>query len=95
MARHMAAELKRKKSETVILLLHPGEVMTDMANVDLGWEVEGQMTPAESVSACLKTIETKGLDESGTFWTWDNKVSPTVDITRSGCALINYQPYPW
>lgn len=32
MARHMAAELKRKGSGTTILLLHPGEVETDMAS---------------------------------------------------------------
>lgn len=74
MLRHMAAELKRKGSKTTILALHPGEVKTDMANVDLGWEVEGQMTPTESVSACLKVIETKSLNDSDTFWTWENEV---------------------
>ncbi|KAK6396146.1 hypothetical protein LTR65_010256 [Meristemomyces frigidus] len=74
MARHLAAELKRKGDSTTVLLLHPGEVKTDMANVDVAWEVEGQMTPEESVSACVKTIESKGPGDSGTFWTWENKV---------------------
>ena len=74
MLRHMAAELKRKGEKTIILALHPGEVSTDMANIDVGWEVEGQLTPAESVEACIKVIETKGPEHSGTFWTWENKV---------------------
>lgn len=72
--RHMAAELKRQGDKTVILALHPGEVKTDMADVELGWTVEGQMTPEESVAACIKTIESKGEHDSGTFWTWDDKV---------------------
>ena len=74
MGRHMAAELKRKGSQTILLMLHPGEVATDMANIpDMEWEVE-EMTVEESVTACVKTIESKGLEDSGTFWQWDNKV---------------------
>ena len=79
-ARHMDAELKRKGRKTSILCLHPGEVKTDMANVELGWEVEGQMTPQESVSQCIDTIESKTYDDSGTFWTWENKVSLDCSI---------------
>lgn len=74
--RHMAAELKRQGSSTTIIALHPGEVKTDMANVDLGWEVEGQMTPEESVEGCIRTIESRGPDDSGTFWTWENEQYP-------------------
>lgn len=33
------------------------------------------MTPQESVSALIKVIESKGVQHSGTFWTWENKVS--------------------
>lgn len=76
MLRHMAAELKRKGSSTTVIALHPGEVETDMANVELGWEVEGQMTPAESVESCISVIESKTPAESGTFWTWENKPYP-------------------
>ncbi|KAF2171944.1 hypothetical protein M409DRAFT_18175 [Zasmidium cellare ATCC 36951] len=76
MLRHMAAELKRKGRDTTIIALHPGEVKTDMANIDVGWDVEGQMTPAESVSACIKVIESKNANDSGTFWTWENKAYP-------------------
>ncbi|KAK0280021.1 hypothetical protein LTR35_008171 [Friedmanniomyces endolithicus] len=80
MARHMAAELKRKGSRTTILMLHPGEVSTDMAKIEgLDWEVEGQMEPSESVAACITTIESKGPDDSGTFWTWhDQSAAPTA-----------------
>jgi NAD(P)-dependent dehydrogenase (short-subunit alcohol dehydrogenase family) len=92
--RHMAAELKRKGDDTILLAIHPGEVATyvhvlemegfqlhmltdsdrDMANIDLGWEVDGIMTAQESVSAMIKVIESKGIEDSGTFWTWENKV---------------------
>lgn len=75
MLRHMAAELKRKASNTIVLALHPGEVSTDMAkDVDLEWEVEGQLTPTESVAACIPVIESKDSNDSGSFWTWENKV---------------------
>lgn len=76
MLRHMAAELKRKESETIVIALHPGEVATDMANVDLGWEVKDQMTPAESVAACIPVITSKVIEDSGTFWTWRNEQYP-------------------
>ncbi|KAI4738466.1 NAD(P)-binding protein [Aureobasidium sp. EXF-12298] len=76
--RHMAAELKRKDDDTILIAIHPGEVATDMANIDLGWEVDGIMTPQESVSAMIKVIESKGIQHSGTFWTWENKDPATV-----------------
>lgn len=88
MLRHMAAELKRKRSETTIVALHPGEVKTDMANVELGWEVEGQMTPAESVESCISVIESKTPAESGTFWTWENKVC-RLQLTCPYLHLLN------
>ena len=72
----MAAELKRKDSTTIVIALHPGEVATDMANINLGWEVVGQMTPSESVSSCIPVIESKQVGDSGTFWTWEDKVRP-------------------
>ena len=82
----MAAELARKNSQTVVLALHPGEVATDMANnVTLDWEVEGIMTPQESVFKILKVIDDKGrngTDEAGgetgtaSFWTWEGTRYP-------------------
>jgi NAD(P)-dependent dehydrogenase (short-subunit alcohol dehydrogenase family) len=72
--RHLAAELGRKnqgkgsEERTVVLALHPGEVSTDMANVSLDWDVEGIISPRESIGCMLKVIEVKGwggLDEGG------------------------------
>lgn len=75
MLRHMAAELKRKGSDITVLALHPGEVATDMAKtVDLDWEVEGQLAPSESVAACIPVINGKTIGDTGTFWTWEDKV---------------------
>ncbi|KAH7384937.1 short-chain dehydrogenase [Cadophora sp. MPI-SDFR-AT-0126] len=54
--------------KTVVLALHPGEVSTDMANVALDWEVEGIISPQESISCMLKVIREKGYggqDEGG------------------------------
>lgn len=75
--RHMAAELQRSGRETFVIALHPGEVKTDMANVELGWEVEGQMEVGESVRKCIATIEARGPSDNGTFWTWEGEVRDT------------------
>lgn len=78
MLRHMAAELKRKGSPTVILAMHPGEVATDMQNIEggLDWEVEGIISPQESVSKMLQVIPGKTIQQSGTFWTWEGEQYP-------------------
>ena len=80
--RHMAAELKRKDDDTIILCMHPGEFATDMANVQLPWEVQGIITPEESVMKMIEVIKSKGIQHSGTFWTYENKVS-------------TLNPHPW
>ena len=58
-----------KGEKTVVLAIHPGEVSTDMAaNVELGWEVEGVITPEESIKCMLEVIAEKGFggaDEGG------------------------------
>ncbi|KAH8700372.1 putative short-chain dehydrogenase [Talaromyces proteolyticus] len=75
--RHMAEELKRKKSETIILALHPGEVATDMGNIEISWELDGgQITAEESVQDMVKVIQSKTIDQTGTFWTWENREYP-------------------
>lgn len=76
MLRHMAAELKRKESPTVVLAMHPGEVQTDMANISVDWEVEGIIMPEESVRMMLPVIESKTVAQSGTFWTWNGREHP-------------------
>jgi NAD(P)-dependent dehydrogenase (short-subunit alcohol dehydrogenase family) len=80
MVRHLAAELKRKDDDTIILAMHPGEVATDMANVQLPWEVQGIISPEESVAKMIEVIKSKGIQHSGTFWTYENKVSQDSSI---------------
>jgi hypothetical protein len=46
-----------------------------MADINLGWDVEGILTPKESVEAMLRVIADKTPEQSGTFWTWDGRVS--------------------
>ena len=44
-----------------------------MANINVPWEVEGIITPEQSVAAMIPVIESKGVQHSGTFWTWEDK----------------------
>ncbi|KAL4898086.1 putative short-chain dehydrogenase [Aspergillus ambiguus] len=75
--RHMAEELKRKGSKSVILALHPGEVSTDMGAIEVAWEREGgQITPKESIHGMIEVILSKTIEDNGTFWTWENKEYP-------------------
>lgn len=65
-----------------------------MANVSLGWEVEGIINPDESVAGMLRVVEEKTLVDTGTFWTWEGNVSfwdssPTYHPTDS------HQRHPW
>lgn len=76
MLRHMAAELGRRNYSTTILAIHPGEVATDMANVSLGWEVEGIINVDESVAGMVRVVEQKTVLDTGTFWTWEGKRHP-------------------
>lgn len=64
------------ESEICVLAMHPGEVSTDMANVELGWEVEGVVTAEESVRDMLTVLEGKDSTMSGTFWRWDGTQHP-------------------
>jgi len=74
--RHMAAELSRAACKTTILAMHPGEVSTDMQDIDIAWEIEGLLSPAQSISGMLSVIQEKGIADTGTFWTWDGKQYP-------------------
>lgn len=74
--RHMAAELQRENRPTVIMAMHPGEVATDMANISLDWDVEGTITPEQSVSGMIPVIESKDIRDTGTFYTWEGKEHP-------------------
>ncbi|KAJ5620287.1 hypothetical protein N7510_004271 [Penicillium lagena] len=83
MIRHMAAELARcegKRNKICILAMHPGEVQTDMANIEVDWEVEGMIQADESVKDMLKVIGEKNENDSGTFWCWNGKVSDLLQI---------------
>jgi hypothetical protein len=58
-----------------------------MANVELPWEVSGIITPEESVRNMIAVIKSKGIQHSGTFWTWENKVLiPSSHLVSMACA---------
>ena len=45
-----------------------------MANVSVGWEVEGIISTEKSVSSMLRVISTKSFRDTGKFFTWEGKV---------------------
>lgn len=47
-----------------------------MGMIETTWDLDGgQITPEESVIKMMEVIRSKNIDQSGTFWTWENKVS--------------------
>jgi hypothetical protein len=46
-----------------------------MTNIDADLTIEGLLTPQESVEKMLAVILGKTIDDTGTFWTWEGKVS--------------------
>lgn len=73
---HGGHSMKPWEHDVCVLAMHPGEVSTDMANIELGWEVEGIISPQESVSDMLKVLEDKDSRHTGTFWRWDGTEHP-------------------
>ena len=53
-----------------------------MANIEVEWEVEGIISPQESVTKMLQVVATKGKDDSGTFWCWDGRVRSRARALR-------------
>lgn len=58
-----------------------------MANIEVGWEVEGIIQPPESVRGMLKVIEEKDVKDNGTFWCWDGRVSSSKTEDLNGILI--------
>ena len=50
--------------------------------MDYSPDFKGAITPEESVMKMIEVIKSKGIQHSGTFWTYENKVS-------------KLNPHPW
>lgn len=61
------------QSKICILALHPGEVQTDMADIDLPYQVDGVIGPDESAAAIVEVLKDKDEKSSGGFWRWDGR----------------------
>ena len=46
-----------------------------MGDVAVGLEMEGLVSPRESVTGMLRVIEARTFDDTGTFWTYEGTVS--------------------
>ena len=67
----------------------------DMANITVDWEVEGIISPEESVTKMLKVFAEKGKDDSGTFWCWDGRVSTKRSCFEIASTKLFLQEHPW
>lgn len=65
-----------------------------MANVSLGWEVEGIINAEESVAGMLRVVEQKTVVDTGTFWTWEGNVS-FCSPSPSYHPTDSLQRHPW
>ena len=45
-----------------------------MANFEHDWDVDGILSPRESISGMLGVIAARTRQDSGTFWRWDGQV---------------------
>lgn len=66
-----------------------------MANIDADLPIEGLLTPQESVEKMLAVITGKTIDDTGTFWTWEGKVSAgPFHLTGWFCSSAYSFPAP-
>lgn len=56
-------------------ILAPSSVNSSKSDIEPSYDIEGVLTPQESVEGMLHVIPTKTLEHSGTFWTWEGRVS--------------------
>jgi len=89
----------------IFYLVSPSAMLTisrDMANISVDWEIEGTISAKDSVTGMLKVITSKSFAETGSFWTWEGKVSHpsmfrnhhlltrTSDILGNGCMPLRF-----
>ena len=67
----------------------------DMANIELDWEVEGIIQADESIRGMLQVIDSKGRNDTGTFWCWDGRVCIAVATEEHDDILTLVQEHPW
>ena len=65
-----------------------------MANVSLGWEVDGIINADESVTGMLRVVEQKTMLDTGTFWTWEGNVGLWF-LPSAYRSTDSHQRHPW
>lgn len=61
------------QSKICVLAIHPGEVQTDMADLELPFEVDGVISADESAAGVLRVLRGKDESATGGFWRWDGR----------------------
>jgi len=66
---------------------------SDMTSIDADLPIEGLLTPQESVEKMLAVIPMRTIDDTGTFWTWEGKVSTDpFHLTGWFCSSAYFFP---
>ena len=66
-----------------------------MANISVDWEVDGIISAEQSVAGMLRVVESKTVQDTGTFWTWQGAVSvrlqPCMEspLSRRSCSVTH------
>ena len=60
-----------------------------MQDIGVAWNVDGVISPEESVQGVLKVIAALRPEHSGTFWTWEGKVKQNNTLFRAVPKLSN------
>ena len=70
----VAIELKRTHTQAICLQLHPGTVDSALSKPFQNGIIEGKLfTPAYSAQCLLTVIASKTVQDTGSFWDWDNQ----------------------
>lgn len=68
--------LEEKPHGVIVVLLHPGAVLTERQFDLFGGDYPGLISPETSVGGMIEQIEAATLDDSGRFIQWDGSPAP-------------------
>jgi len=74
--RTISLEFARRRCRSVVLAVHPGTTLTKLSQPFINKTPYKLNTPLEAASNILNVIDNKTTEDSGSFYSWDNKPIP-------------------
>jgi len=72
----LSVELQQRHVNAGVLAIHPGTVRTSLSDPFIHKKSDQRLSPQESATAILNVIQSKTIDDSGSFWSWDGTALP-------------------